>query len=74
MAAVAFDDPVLRVRVMKFRVAVDYPQAETDLPAGPHTAVWHGDYNDGRAAPSGVYLARLVAGERTISRRVTLVR
>ncbi len=47
---------------------------DTDLPAGPHTAVWHGDYNDGRAAPSGVYLARLVAGERTISRRVTLVR
>ena len=41
---------------------------------GAYTAVWRGTYDDGRAAPSGVYVARYVAGDGGHSRRVTLVR
>jgi hypothetical protein len=43
-------------------------------PAGTHSAVWRGTCDDGRAAPSGVYLARFVAGDEVFSRRVALVR
>ncbi|MBC8424787.1 hypothetical protein H8E07_11750 [bacterium] len=41
---------------------------------GAYTAVWRGTYDDGRAAPSGVYLARYLTGDGGESRRVTLVR
>ncbi|MBU1073676.1 T9SS type A sorting domain-containing protein, partial [bacterium] len=44
------------------------------LAAGSHTATWRGAYDDGRAAPSGVYLARYVTGGVSTSRRVMLVR
>jgi hypothetical protein len=44
------------------------------LPSGPHSVVWRGNYDSGRAAPSGVYLAQLVLDGQTVSRRVTLVR
>lgn len=53
------------------RVAV---LAEGARAAGPHEATWRGCDATGRAMPSGVYLARLRAGGRTMSHRLTLVR
>ncbi len=44
------------------------------LTAGEHTAVWDGRDTDGRTVASGVYLARLVAGEREQVRRMLLMK
>ncbi len=43
-------------------------------PAGPHRASWDGRDTAGRAAPPGVYLARLVVNGRSLHHRVALVR
>jgi endo-1,4-beta-xylanase len=48
--------------------------AEGTVPAGGHRAFWDGLDSSGNAAPSGVYVARLVAGERTQSMRMVLMR
>lgn len=53
------------------RVAV---LADGTLAAGPHAVVWDGADTTGRALASGVYLARLRAGDRHDLTRVTLVR
>lgn len=45
---------------------------EGDHPAGIHTVAWTGRTDEGGSAPSGVYLARLMAGDRRVS--TTLVR
>jgi len=42
--------------------------------AGPHTRIWDGRDDRGRALPAGVYRAILSAGGRTVARRVALVR
>lgn len=44
-----------------------------ELPAGSHAVTWDGRDGDGRAQPSGVYLALLKAGEVRLTRRLTLV-
>jgi hypothetical protein len=44
------------------------------LPAGHHAAVWTGRDHAGRPVASGVYLVRMVTGERTFVSKVTLVR
>ncbi|MBM4131185.1 hypothetical protein FJ250_09180, partial [bacterium] len=44
------------------------------LAAGRHAVVWDGRDDGGRAVAAGHYVARLRAGERTLSRRLTLVR
>lgn len=46
------------------------------LPEGTYALTWDGRDNDGRAAPSGVYMLRLSAeyGAHTLSRKVTLLR
>lgn len=44
------------------------------LPAGPGRVVWDGRGDDGRPAPSGVYLCRLESGGGTAVARVTLAR
>lgn len=44
------------------------------LSAGRHDVAWTGDDDRGRSLPSGVYLLRLEAGQRTESSRVTLLR
>lgn len=43
-------------------------------PAGVHEAVWDGRTDSGRSAPSGLYLASLVAGDTIHHRRIPLVR
>jgi flagellar hook assembly protein FlgD len=47
---------------------------EGEIPAGSHEAVWDGRDTSGRSAPSGSYLARLVAGGRVEGVRLSLVR
>jgi hypothetical protein len=44
------------------------------LPAGTHERSWDGADGRGRAAPSGVYVARLEAGDLTLRRSVVLRR
>jgi flagellar hook assembly protein FlgD len=44
------------------------------LPAGDHRVVWNGLDDNGRAAPSGVYLYRLEADDFRQSRSMTLLR
>ena len=48
--------------------------AVDNLPAGRHEIVWDGCNSDGAQVSSGVYIARLAAGENTAVRKVTLVR
>jgi hypothetical protein len=47
---------------------------EGEVPAGSHEAVWDGRDASGRSAPSGSYLARLVAGGKVEGVRLSLVR
>jgi hypothetical protein len=47
---------------------------EGEIPAGSHEAVWDGRDASGRSAPSGGYLARLVAGGKVVGVRLSLVR
>jgi hypothetical protein len=42
--------------------------------AGPHDVEWNGRDASGRAAASGIYVYRLVAGKETISRKMVLLR
>lgn len=43
-------------------------------PTGTHTVTWDGRSDDGRTLASGVYMMRMQAGDRAVTRRVTLVR
>ncbi len=45
-----------------------------DLPAGPHTAVWSGDDDEGRPAATGTYLMRLRHAGAMEVQRATLVK
>ncbi len=44
------------------------------LAAGPHAVIWDGRDGAGREAPSGLYLARLVAGDVRLERKLLLAR
>jgi hypothetical protein len=44
------------------------------LPAGEHEARWDGTDDAGRALPAGLYLVRLEAADRALTRRLALVR
>jgi trimeric autotransporter adhesin len=44
------------------------------LPAGDHRVTWNGRADDGRALPSAIYLARLVAGDRTATTKLVLAK
>jgi len=41
---------------------------------GKYSATWDGKDNQGRNAPSGTYLVRLKAGDKTVIRKIALVR
>lgn len=43
-------------------------------PAGSHAAAWDGMDGAGRAAPAGLYFARLVAGDESVTRRFIRMR
>ncbi len=42
--------------------------------SGDHEAIWRGDDDSGQLVPSGVYVARLRAGQYTESQKLTLVK
>jgi flagellar hook assembly protein FlgD len=44
------------------------------LRPGPHAIQWDGRDASGREAPSGVYVARLSAADRVVTRKLTLLR
>jgi hypothetical protein len=44
------------------------------LSAGPHDVEWNGRDGSGRAAASGIYIYRLVAGKDMLSRKMVLLR
>lgn len=48
--------------------------ASGTMAAGPHRTEWDGRDDGGRAVATGTYLARLRAGERTLTQRLMLVR
>lgn len=54
------------------RVRVLLPATETS--AGEHRERWDGQDAAGRAAAPGVYLAKLVVGDRVLTRRIALLR
>ena len=45
-----------------------------NLPAGPHVASWDGRDESGTTVASGIYLYRLTAGDRTLSRKMVLLK
>ena len=45
----------------------------TFVPAGRHDVTWHGRHDDGRAAASGAYFVRLIAGEVNDVRKMLLL-
>lgn len=47
---------------------------EQSMTAGQHQIYWDGRDRHGRTVASGLYVARLVSGSRTVSQKMTLVR
>jgi hypothetical protein len=65
-----------RVRVSLFDVSGRSMATLVDetFPAGHHTIPWEVGLRDGRSLAPGVYWVRLVAGDRSVIRRITVVR
>ena len=42
--------------------------------AGNHTVKWNGSDDNGRKVSSGVYVYQLIAGDKTFTRRFTVIR
>lgn len=64
----------VRLEVFDARGARVRTLLDADLRAGDHVATWDGRDDRGQAAPSGTYLARLVAGGVTRQQKMQLVR
>ncbi len=60
---------IFDLRGKRVRTLVAAPE-----PAGRHEAVWNGRDDSGQAVASGTYLARLVAGEVRIARKLVLLK
>lgn len=61
------------VAIYDIRGRLVAPLLAGELTAGEHAIIWNGRDRQGRAQPSGVYVARLRAGALQLSSRVTLV-
>ena len=62
------------LRVYDVRGALVRTLVDADLPSGPHAAAWDGRESNGARAASGVYYARLVTPQATLTRRLVFVR
>ena len=47
---------------------------DEDLPAGEHSLLWNGDFENGRPCPSGIYFYRLRTGDHSLVRKMALVK
>ncbi len=63
----------LRIHDARGRLVAE-PLAAIPLAAGRHVIAWEGTDAQGRALPSGVYLARLDDGRQVVSRKLVLAR
>jgi outer membrane protein assembly factor BamB len=65
-----------RVRLSLFDAAGRrvHTLVDEDMTAGPHVVIWDGAGQKGERIASGIYFARLEAGDRTIVRKVVRVR
>jgi hypothetical protein len=63
----------VRLSIHDLRGGLVATLVDEDRPPGRHAATWDGRDDAGRAAASGVYLARLVSGGTAALRRLTLV-
>jgi len=64
----------VRLHVYDLSGALVATLVDGHLPAGEHAVPWRGVDDRGRAAPSGVYLTRLIHGGETLTRSMMLVR
>jgi len=62
------------LRLYDARGALVRTLVEGDLGAGDHQALWDGTDDRGRPVPAGAYFSRLLAGERSATRRLLLLR
>ncbi len=75
--AIAFDLAAparARLDVFDLRGALVRRLVDADLATGRQTVTWDGRDGDGRALPSGTYMARFAAGDVRQSRKLMLVR
>jgi 5'-nucleotidase len=68
-AAASVELALFSVTGQRVGTLVDQPFA-----AGSHSLTWDGRFEDGRAAPAGVYFARLAAGANRAERKFVLAR
>ena len=57
-----------------FTAIIKMTETGLHLPAGYHSVVWDGRDRAGRPLPSGVYIARLVAGDFVAGIRMVLLK
>ena len=77
MTRIKYDVPVdgrVTLRVYDIRGALIRTLVDADLPRGSHQATWDGRDASGRGMASGSYFARLEAGGRVETVRMSLVR
>jgi hypothetical protein len=48
--------------------------ADEVMPAGSHNLTWNGTNDRGEALSSGVYLYRVIAGDETVTKKMTLLK
>ena len=76
--SLAFDvpqgDSAIRLDIIDMRGRVVARLLQAPLPPGRHAVTWNGRDTGGREVPSGVYVARLRAGETLVTRKLTLLR
>ncbi len=71
----ALDKPgPVRLEVYDLQGALIRTLVKENLPAGQHEATWSGIDQQGREVPSGVYLARIRAGEYDGTRKMMLLK
>lgn len=63
----------VQLKVYDLRGALVRTLAERHLDPGTHTLAWDGRDDHGRRVASGVYLARVSAGDESLTRRVVRV-